>query len=108
MGSSLGPIMSNIIMAKLEKKVIKPLTNDGTIKFYCRYVDDTLIVVKPQDVSRIHKLLNGFDKNLEFAVDLLENEVPHFLDFEMPPDGISIYQKNTNTGLHVNYTSFVP
>ena len=70
----------SVIMTELEGKVIKPLIKDGAIKFYCCYVDDTLLVVKPQDVSRIHKLLNSFDKNLKFAVDLFENEVHHFLD----------------------------
>ena len=108
MGSSLGPVMTNIIMTELENKVIKPLINDGTIKFYCRYVENTLLVVKPQDVSRIRELLNSFDKNFKFTVDLFENEVPHFLDLEMSPDGISIYRKDTNTGLYVNYESFVP
>ena len=29
-----------------KNKVIKPLMNDGTIKFYFRYVNDTLLVVK--------------------------------------------------------------
>ena len=48
-------------MTELEIK--ECLVNDGTIKFYCQYVDDTLLVVKPQDVSRIHKSLTGFDKN---------------------------------------------
>ena len=48
----------------------------------------SLLVVKPQDVSRIHRLLNSFDKNVQFTDDLLENEVPHFLDLEMSPDGI--------------------
>ena len=69
--SSLGSVMANIVMTELENKVVKPLMNDGTIKFYCRYVDDTLLVVKPQDVSR---------KNLQFTVDLFENGVPHFLE----------------------------
>ena len=46
-------------------------------------------------------------KILKFAVDLFENEVPPFLDLEISLDGISIYQKDTNTGLYVNYTSFV-
>ena len=64
--------------------------------------------MKPQDVSRIRELLNSFDKNFKFTVDLFENEVPHFLDLEMSPDGISIYRKDTNTGLYVNYKSFVP
>ena len=44
MGSSLGPAMANIIMTELENNVIKPLLNDGTIKFHCQYVDDTLPV----------------------------------------------------------------
>ena len=60
-------------MIDLENKVIKPLMNVGTIKFYFRYIDDTLLIVKPQDLSRIHKLLNGFDKNLKFTVDLFGN-----------------------------------
>ena len=33
---------------------------------------------------------------------------PHFLNLEMSLDGILIYRKDTNTGLHVIYTSFVP
>ena len=37
--------------------------NDGTVKFYSQYVDDTLLVVEPQDISCIHKLLNYFDEN---------------------------------------------
>ena len=69
--SSLGSVMANIVMTEPENKVVKPLMNDGTIKFYCRFVDDTLLVVKPQDVSR---------KNLLFTVDLFENGVPHFLE----------------------------
>ena len=37
--------------------------SDGAIKCYCQYVEDTLPVVKQQDVSHFHKLLHGFDKN---------------------------------------------
>ena len=55
-----------------------------------------------------HKTLNSFDKNLKFTIDLFKNEAPHFLDLEMSPDGISIYRKDTSTGLYVNYASFVP
>ena len=45
-GSSLGPLLANVIMTDLEEKVIKPLINDNTIKFYARDVDDTLFVIK--------------------------------------------------------------
>ena len=34
MGSSLGPVLENIIIAELERKVIDPLLQDGTLKFY--------------------------------------------------------------------------
>lgn len=76
----------NVIMTYLEQKVIKPLINDNTIKFYVgdmqviRYVDDTLHVVKREEVRRIQNPLNSFDPNLSFTEDLLQNEVPHFLD----------------------------
>ena len=53
-------------------------------------------------------MFNSSDKNLKFTVDLFENEVPHFLDLEMSLDKILILQKDGNTGLYVNYTSFVP
>ena len=88
MGSSLWSVMVNTIMTELENKVIKPFMNDGGIKFYCQYVNDKLLVMKPQDVRRIHKLLNGSDINLKFPGDLLESEVPYFVDLEMPSDGI--------------------
>ena len=66
-------------MTELENKVIKPFMNDGGIKFYCWYVNDTLLVVKPQGVRRIHKLLIGSDINLKFTGDLFESEVPYFV-----------------------------
>ena len=45
MGGSLGPLLANIIMVELEAKVIRPLIDDGTIKFYTRFVDDTLLLI---------------------------------------------------------------
>ena len=82
MGSSLGPNMANIIMTERENKVIKPLINDGPIKFFCRFVDDTLLVVKPQDVSRIHKLMKSFDKNLNLPLIYLKMKFPIFLTWK--------------------------
>ena len=108
MGSLLGSVMVNIIATELENKVIKPFMNNGTTKFYCHYADDTLIIVKPQDVSRIYELLNSFDKDVKFTTDLFENEFHHLLDLKMSPHGISIYRKDTNTALYVNYIRFSP
>ena len=107
MGSSLNPQLPNIIMTDLEEKIIKPLVNDNTIKFCTRYVDDTLFVIKHKDVLRIRIFLNNFDSNLLFTVDLFQNQVVHFLDLELSPDGISIFRKNTNTGLCIHFSRFV-
>ena len=108
MGSSLSPVLANTIMNGLEDVIIKPLTTDGTINFYSRFVGDTSLVMKPENVSQVHKALNNFGNNLRFTVDMFQNEAPHFLDLELSPDGITIFQKETNTGLYVNFTNFVP
>ena len=108
MGSSLRPVLANIIMTELEHVVIKPLIANATIKFYTNFVDDTLLVIKPDDVKEVHNFLNKFDKNFRFTVDMFQNNVLHFLDLELSADGILIFRKDTNTGLYVNFTSFVP
>ena len=61
--------------------------------------------MKPENVDQVHKTL---DNNLRFTVDMFQNQVPYLLDLELLPDGIKIFQKNTNTPLYVNFTSFVP
>ena len=99
MGSSLGPVLANIIMTELEDVVIKPLIANGTIKFYTRFVDDTLLVIKPDNVKEVHNFLNKFDKNLRFTVDMFQNKVSHFLGLELSPDGISIMFQNKVSSL---------
>ncbi|XP_066931458.1 uncharacterized protein [Clytia hemisphaerica] len=108
MGSSLGPVLANIIMTELEQSVIKPYIDSGIVKFYSRYVDDTLLVIRPVDIDKVHCSLNKFDKNLQFTVDKFEDETPHFLDLEIAPDGLSIFRKDTNTGLYTNFDSYAP
>ena len=41
MSSSLGPVLANII-TELERVIVEPLITSDKIKFYIRYVDDTL------------------------------------------------------------------
>ena len=52
--------------------------------------------MKPKNVSQIHNALNKFDKNLRFTFDMFQNEVPHSLGLKLPPDGITIFQKDTH------------
>ena len=85
MVASLGPVLANIIMITVDN-----LLKGETIKFYIRYVDDTLLLVKRPDIDKVLKAFNWFDKNLKFTVDRFENEIPHFLHLEICPNGLSI------------------
>ena len=69
--------------------------------FYGRYVKNTLVVIKPEDLNRVHSALNNFDRNLN-------DVVPHFLDIEIYPEDFEIYCKPANTGQYVHYTSVSP
>ena len=106
MGACLGPVLANIIMTELEKVVVDRMISSGLVKFYTRYVDDTLLLVKPDDIDGILQQFNRFHPNLEFTVDRFEDCVPHFLDLEIHPDGISIYRKDTHTAQFVNFNSY--
>ena len=106
MGASLGPVLANIIMTELERAVVDDLVNDGTLKFYARYVDDTLLMLKPEDVDEVLQKFNAYHPNLEFTVDKFENCVPHFLDLELHRSGISIYRKDTHTAQFTHFSSF--
>ena len=46
--------------------------------FYGRYVDDTLVVIKPEDLNRVHNALNNFNRNLKFTLDTFNDVVPPF------------------------------
>ena len=85
MVASLGPVLANIIMITVDN-----LLKGETIKFYIRYVDYTLLLVKRPDIDKVLKAFNWFDKNLKFTVDRFENEIPHFLHLEICPNGLSI------------------
>ena len=43
--------MANVIMTKLELVVVKDLFNKGYLKFYIRYMDDTLVLMKKVQCS---------------------------------------------------------
>ena len=92
MGSSLAPVLTNIIITEFEKAIVDDLIKTGIIAFYRCYVDNTLVLIKPKD--------NPFNlnKNLKFMVDNFENGKIHFLDIEISGSGVDIFRKSTHTG----------
>ena len=69
MGFSLDPIPTNIIMTELEKKIVKPMIESGKLKFYKRFVDDTLLLAKEDYINYIFGKFSSFHKNLKFIRD---------------------------------------
>ena len=64
MGSSLAPVLANIIVIELERIIVKKSLHKSLVKLYMRYVDDTLILVKYKDINYLYRRLNSFDKNI--------------------------------------------
>ena len=53
----VGSVLANIIMTELEEQIIKPLLWNGTLKFYGRHLDDTLVLIKSDDIDKVLKQL---------------------------------------------------
>ena len=68
-GTSLGPVVANIFMTALEKIILNDLSKDSVIKFYIRYIDDTFMLVKPENIDKILKKFNSFDKSIQCTFD---------------------------------------
>ena len=95
-------------MTELENVLIKDLLDIGTIAFYARYVDDTLVLVKPNDVQKVLNKLNSFHKNLKFTVDTFPDDIVHFIDIKIDGNKTDVYRKETHTGQYVQFSSFEP
>ena len=59
-------------MTELENVIVTNLIADGTVAFYARYVDDTLLLIKPENVLMKP---NSFHKSLNFTFDSFPDEV---------------------------------
>ena len=83
MGSCLGPVLANIIMAELETVIVDKLLEANLLKFYVRYVDDTLVLIKELDMNIVLKKLNSFHPSLKFTVDKFDDDIVHYLDIKI-------------------------
>ena len=108
MGSSLGPVLANVIMTEQEKVIIDDLITTGIIKFYIRYVDDTLVLTKPEHIDLVLAKLNSYNKNLKFTIDTFPDKDIHFLDIRIKETETDIFYKSTHTGQYCDFSSQVP
>ena len=98
-----------ILMTVLEDEIIRPLIISDTLKFYIRHVDDTLVLIKPNDIPLIFEKLNSFHPQIQFKVEeFVDHNDVHFLDIKLDPQRTTIYRKPTHTGQYRHYSSFTP
>ncbi|BHF70446.1 hypothetical protein SprV_0301350000 [Sparganum proliferum] len=104
MGSPLSSFIAEAVLQKLETLVFatyKP-------KFWARYVDDTLVVLKREMVSNFHALLNSVLPDIQFTME--NNNQIAFLDVlvHRKVNGslkTTVYRKATNTRQILSYHS---
>ena len=107
MGSSLGSVLANVIMMEFERLVVDKLIKDGLIKFYIRYVDDTLVLAKAEDIDSM-KQFNSFDKSTQFTNGRFEDGVVQLLDIKINGSETDLYYKTTHTGQYCDFSSRTP
>ena len=107
MGSSLGPVLANVIMTEFVRLVVDKLIRHGLIKFYIRYVDYALVLAKAEDID-IMKQFNSFDKSIQFTIDRFEDGVVHFLNIKINGSETDLYYKTTHAGQYCDFSSQTP
>ena len=83
LGLLLGLILANVIMPEFERLAVDKLVKDDLIRFYIRYVDDNLVLVKVENIDNIMKQFNSFDKSIQITIDRFEDGIVHFLDIKL-------------------------
>ena len=76
MGGPISVVFSGIYMCKMESDVLKPLKPI----FYKRYMDDTYIKRKLNEVNTLFDALNSYHPNIKFT---LEQNPKKFLDTQI-------------------------
>ena len=74
MGSSLSPMMANILVNDLEQKIVKKYEKNSKIVHYTRYVDDSIIIIRKNSLRLFLKEMNSYDSKLNFTLEEMNCE----------------------------------
>ena len=86
-GSSLGPVLANIVLTEFKNVIVKPLIETSVLTSYCRYVDDTLVMIKKDKIQHVLNSFNSFNKNLSSNADTFDDGNIHFFDIKILTNG---------------------
>ena len=110
MGSPLGPLLADIFMAELEKKLNRFSTNKPIVWY--RYVDDIFCIFnKTQNIGYVLSSINKRHPNISFTKETEISNSLAFLDVLVTRNNnndryeTSLHRKPTNTSLYFLYES---
>ena len=111
MGSPVSPIIANLFMEHFENRAISSFATP--LKFYARYVDDTMVILKRSAVDNFTEHLNSIHPAIKFTVEHEENNQIAMLDTLITRNGdgelsFSVYRKPTHTDQYLHFNSHQP
>ncbi|KAH9596979.1 hypothetical protein MS3_00000981 [Schistosoma haematobium] len=109
MGSPISGLIAEAVVQRLES-VISPVIKP---KIWIRYVDDTFIIVKKNDLENTSKLINNVFDDIKFTMKQESSNKLSFLDILITRTDtgkleIQVYRKPTHTDQILNYNSNNP
>ena len=82
MGSPVSPLVANMFMEHLERKLLDTAAEDLKLKLWKKYVDNILEIVKKGSVEELTEFLNELDNshNIKFTNEVEQSGQLPFLD----------------------------
>ena len=78
MGSPISVTIANLVMETVETKALKTFQNPPIM--WKRYVDDTFVVIKKNNLETFHEHLNNIEASITFTLETESNNSLPFLD----------------------------
>ena len=110
MESPLRPVLAETFMVHSKRTLMPKL--EKFMKFWKRYVDDTIPYIKLDFITYVNDILNKFHENIKFTDEVECNDIRSFLDvLLMRNNGKSettAFRKETNNNIYLHWRSFAP
>ena len=107
MGSPVSLVVANLCMEEIKKTAIN--TTPVSPKFWKRYVDDSICIIKSDAVASFHYSLNCIDQHISFIIEHESNGQLPFLDTLISCKNgklmVDIYRRPTHTGRYLDFHS---
>ena len=108
MGSPISVTIANLVMETVETKALQTFQNPPIM--WKRYVDDTFVVLKKNNLETFHEHLNNIEASIKFTLETESNNSLPFLDVLIVKEKsgnliTKLYQKPTHTNRFLNFNS---